>query len=500
MGRWDEELALDPGIVTVRRLHKAVDVRLARAEGGLREESRRRIRVGVIVRPGRRIRGRRKGLRCRLQREITSDFTGGIDRSVDVQVGGATVDFIENILPCNGSGCDVGYDPCIAAVRVRSGSVDVIGDRAAMIAQMDVPARCREIGRKIGKREPQRGDGFIRADTERATAIAASHCTGLRGEASRVEGAFSRNDRGCDVLRKRITGHNLARQRAGIAGLQPADRNVVRASAFLAPDLDVVAAACFEIEQWRHRSRRPIAEPDGCQQFRALQGIHLFLVVADPQLRRLIRSQPELIIPRLRRGDVAADAVAKVIRVRHALHDFEGRKRDGVRRRGGERNGADRGAGDAGPHIAGNQGIGGDDIDFQNRRAGPECIRRSDGYLPGARLAGNATNVARGRIDRPAGRQIDRAIAGGRAARDDLVMIQRRVFQQQHAERADNLRRCCRVKAGGRDVLLGLIRALPAKIAASRARILIVFHHDRVADSRIEIDRAGEAVAGCCGG
>ena len=501
------ELVVDPSR-KAQRLHRG-DLRRIRAEGGLHEEACGSVAVerALRARRARRVaprqrRGRGEGLRRGLEAEVAADFAGWVVGGVDVDVRRAVLDDLHDLRggECAGTG-DV---PHVAAVLLRRSGVDVEDDLARIaIPRIGMDVLGGDRGGEVRVVVAEDRLRFIGTELERTRAVTAAHRRALSRHARRVKCALAARRHRRDVGRQRVAGHDLRGCRGvrgigtAFAGLDPADAHMIRTDARLVQDLDVVAASRREDQQRRLAGVHTAPFPIRCGRgdCRAFEGVHRLVVVADVKLRVIRGSEPELIDAADRGRDVTPDARTEIVRVRRALRRLQRRDKCAAGRRGREGNRRDCGARHAGPEIAADSTASGDDLETQHRAAAAVSIRRRECDVPGARRRRCADDEAARGVDRPAGRQIRRAVARGRAAGEDLVVVGRAVLDEQHAHWAEDLRRRIGEEAGLRDQLLGAVRAGPAQDRARVAGALHLLEDERVARSGREFDRAAIGAA-----
>ena len=132
-----------------------------------------------------------------------------------------------------------------------------------------------------------------------------------------------------------------------------------------------------------------------------------FVVVGNPQFRRIARGEPEIIIAAGRHGEIAADAFAVVVAV--IGNAFERAQRVGERSGSGHRNVGDVRAGDAVPDFAYHGTAGVKNLNQHHGSAQSEAVAGGEGNLKVAGQIGNAADHVGG-VGK-AGRQSADAVA-----------------------------------------------------------------------------------------
>ena len=247
----------------------------------------------------------------------------------------------------------------------------------------------------------------------------------------------------------------VSRVHAAVAGLEPANADVVCAGGLLVADFDVVLLARLEPEEIGFPSSRlrPAAECGRCGHRGTAERIYFFVVVRNPQLGGVICCDPEAVATRHRSRERATDACTEVVAVIFRGLQIRHQAADVWRRV--EQNRGEVGSRNIGPNFTGNLIARGDYVQSQNFTAGAKCIGRRKENRPSPGGIGRAGNEASRRVVCPAGRQVGRPEARRFPARDDLVGVGRAVLNEQHIQRAKNPGWHRREQAGHRDDLFG---------------------------------------------
>ena len=179
-------LSVNPACVA-ERLHVG-DFAGARPEGGLQEEARGGVGVGVVIGPGRLRRRRGESLRAVRGGEVAVDLAVGIIDGVNVDVGLAGLDDLPDV---GGGQCADGRDvPNVTAIGLRSRHVNVENDLAGIVevgVAVNVFASFRRAESAVV--EFQNRLRLVRAHPQRGGADAAAGGVGLREQVGVVKRA-----------------------------------------------------------------------------------------------------------------------------------------------------------------------------------------------------------------------------------------------------------------------------------------------------------------------
>ena len=304
------DLRVDPGVEGRQGLEGG-DVGRAGAEGGLLEEAGGGLGIAV--------RGERVGGpgRWRWWRGVGGGAVEGAEEAFDLAAGVVDgVDVEEGVLAeavgdfRGGQRAGVLDVPDIGSVGedLDAGLVEVEDDVGSRGQTRVVDVHALEGRAEIAEGRGDPGGGLVGGEAQGAGAVGIGQRAGLRGEGGEEQGAVGRGAEG-DVFEagQHVARHDLRGDVVGLAGLGPAEGEVVTAAVLLVEDFQVVAAACFEAEQGRSGGTGPVGGSGRAGQGGALPGVDRFLVVREVEDGAFVAAEEEAVVAAGRCGEEAAD-------------------------------------------------------------------------------------------------------------------------------------------------------------------------------------------------